>query len=463
MPDMAVDISFDPAAIAEWCEGHWHGTVPESIRGVSTDSRTLDPGEIYIALCGDNFDGHTFVADAFRRGAAAAVVQADRVPVLTDAGPLLKVRDPEYALRQIAAGHRERCRATAIAITGSAGKTTVKDMVACALRAECEVAATPGNWNNHIGLPLSMLRMHDTDQYGVFEIGTNHPGEVGALCDILRPAWGVVTTVGAAHTAYFESIDAIADEKASVLRCLPDTGLACLCRDDRYFEYLANAATCRVTTLSWSQDADYVCVDYDADGGQVSIREAATGEVIDFRAPLAGRHNVTNVLFAVAIAREAGVGVDGIRAAVEQFRPSAMRWERLSVAGVAIVNDAYNANPLSVRAALSAFARESGEGRKWLVLGDMLELGDAEDDEHRKIGTIVAGDPWAGVITVGPRAQRIAEGACAAGFAADNVASVDCNEAAAAILKKWVKTDDSVLLKGSRGMKLEEIVVLLSA
>lgn len=462
MPEVPVNISLDPVKVAEWCEGIWVGSVPDTIPGISTDTRTLERGELYVALSGENHDGHDFVAGAFERGAAGAVVCAEESATPQADGPLLQVRDPEQALRQIAARHRDQCRATTIAVTGSAGKTTVKDMVACALRAEFDVASTPGNWNNHIGLPLSMLRMRDSDRYGVFEIGTNHTGEIGALCEVLRPSWGIITTVGAAHTAHFESIDAIANEKANVLRCLPASGVAYLCRDDSYFEYLSGAATCRVTTLSWSEDADYVCVDYDAEDGHVSIRETATGERIDFCAPLAGRHNVTNTLFAVAVAREAGIGVESIRTAVERFQPSAMRWERSTVGGVRIVNDAYNANPLSMRAALAAFAREPANGGKWLVLGDMMELEDS-DDEHRRLGTLVAGEPWAGVITVGPRAQYIAEGALAAGYAAECLTAVDRNEEAVAILKERIADNDAVLLKGSRRMKLEEIVVLLSA
>jgi len=447
---------FNAQKLSEWCGGSWDPHPPMHISGVSNDTRSLRSGNIYVAVSGDRFDGHDYVNEAFVRGASASIVRSDWRAA--DGGKcLLRVSDPRKALGDIARGYRRQLNPHIIGITGSAGKTSVKELTAHLLSAHIPTAKSRGNWNNDIGLPLSLLEMDASTSAGVFEVATNHPGEIASLCCILEPGWGVVTNIGAAHLGYFGSIDAIADEKASLLRHLPAEGIAVLDCSDVYFTSLRDAAPDRIVSVSASGPADYEVRKTSAQGAvQIYERETETSQCIALTQ--VGDFHASNLAFAVAIARTFGMPWMDICDAVNSYVPLELRWQVEFRNGVRIVNDAYNANPLSMRAALHAFAQMEVPGRKWLVLGGMMELGTAEDHEHVSLGEDVACGDWTQLITVGKLGERIAHGAMRAGWSADATLCCSNNVEAAQALRDLIEEGDAVLLKGSRAFRLEELV-----
>jgi len=448
---------FDPLEVARWCRGAWEPAAPPALCGVSHDTRTLTAGNLFFALRGPRFDGHEFVTRAFERGAAGAVVRREARLAADPGGPLLRVGEPGAALREIATGYRLKQAVGIVAVTGSAGKSTVKEMTAQMLSTAMATARSPGNWNNEIGLPLSLLAMEPEAKAGVFELGTNHPGEIAILSGMLKPDWGVVTNIGPVHMEFFDSIEAIAREKASLLAHLPADGAAVLNADSDFFGLLRDAAPGRVIRVSVKAGADYHCLP-DAGTGELEIREARTGDAARLPSPLPGAHNAMNAAQAAAVARGHGVSWEGVRSALAAYRPLPMRWEERHAAGIRIINDAYNANPMNMRAALRAFAQEPGPGSKWLVLGGMLELGRMEDEAHAALGGFAGQGAWEGIVVVGVAGEKIAAGAERAGFASAHLFRCATATDAAEVIRTRVKAGGSVLVKASRGFRLEQVV-----
>lgn len=449
---------FDPMLVEQWTGGRWLGRPPAAINGIAIDSRALAPGNLFVAIRGERFDGHDFIREALAKGAAAAVCREG-----LDAGgvgPLLRVADTARALRDMAAAHRRRSGLAAIAVTGSVGKTTVKEMVADVLSSRLATARTRGNWNNDIGLPLSLLNMDPAVRVGVFEVGSNHPGEVLSLCDILRPDWGIVTTIAPVHLEYFKSLEGIVEEKSSLLKSLPRAGTAVLRSDDACYRRLRSCAPGRVITVALSGEADYRGTPPGAWGGEAQVEERASGERIGFKMPVPGSHHLANALFAVAVGRAHGLAWDEIRRALEGYRPQPMRWETQLLNGMTVVNDAYNANPVSMAAALRTFAEMPARGRKWLVLGGMLELGAEETRAHEALGRLVAQGGWSGVIGVGELGALIASAAGKAGLDAARIFICRDHAEAARRLERDTAPGDAVLLKASRGQRLERVLAL---
>jgi UDP-N-acetylmuramoyl-tripeptide--D-alanyl-D-alanine ligase len=454
---------FSASDMAEWSGGTWFPAPPITINGVSNDTRTIGVGNLYFALCGNRLDGHDFVEEALLKGASGAVVNADRKITAGKDRPLLQVSDTTTALGNTASGYRLQIAPEIVAVTGSAGKSTVKEMTAQVLSAAMPAACTKGNWNNNIGLPLSILAMEKSTRIGVFEVGVNHPGELAPLCKILKPTWGIVTNVGPVHIEFFGSIEAIAEEKATLLRSLPADGTAVLNRDSDCFEMLRSAAPCKVITVSTRQNADYACISGDSAKQHTTIVEKASGDRFSFRMSVPGEHNVANAMFAVAVARGHGMAWDRIRDAIERYTALPMRWQRETIADIRVINDAYNANPLSMLAAIRTFADEQTKGAKWLILGGMLELGDSEKKEHLAIGKFAAGMDWKGLIVVGSLGKLIAEGAKDAGFDERRIFRCETNDDATSVLLESVAAGDSILLKASRAIHLEEVFERLKA
>ena len=451
---------FSADALVSWSGGTWIPLPAAPTRGVCADTRRLRAGDLYVAIRGPRFDGHDFIAAAFAAGAGA--VMAESVPA-EQPGPVLVVGDTRKALGDLAAGYRRTLAARVVGVTGSVGKTTVKEMIADALAQAAPTARTPGNWNNDIGLPLSLLAIEPVHRYAVLEAGTNHPGEIAALCRGMRPDWGVVTAVGPGHLEHFRSVEAVAREKADLLRALPAGGLAFLPRDDAWYELLRAAAPCPVVTVSLEAGADYRARPDPAGGEHFVVEERETNERAELVSPLPGRHMVVNALFAAAVGRRSGLSWTSIAAALGRYRPPPLRWNRSVVREVTFINDAYNANPMSMRAALEAFGRMPVGGRRWLVLGGMLELGPGECDLHRQLGGVAASGPWEALLAVGPRGAWIVEGAREAGLSADR--SFCCADAGAAarLLGKWARPGDAVLLKASRTERLERVLEAFAA
>ncbi len=451
--------NFDAREVAQWTGGKWCFGQPGAIAGVSIDSRTLCRGALFVALRGPLFDGHSFIDEAFARGAVGAVISGNMDAMPHADHPLLRVPDTAQALCDMAANYRRRMQVAIVAVTGSVGKTTVKEMVADVLAQRLKVARTRGNWNNETGLPLSLLAMEPETRVGVFELGMNHPGELALLCRVLQPDWGLITTIGPVHLEFFKSVEAIAAEKSTLLKSLPSGGVAVLRCDEPYFEILRAAAPSRVITLALSGSADYMGSPPDAQG-QMEIRERATGEACRLQAPLPGAHHAANILYAAAVGRVHGLDWEEIRIALERYRSLPMRWERQIMAGVTIINDAYNANPVSMAAALRTFAELPVAGGRWLVLAGMLELGPSEEQWHRDLGSSLAPGPWAGIITVGSLGAVIAREAVNAGVSATRVFPCADNGAAAEVLGRCLQSGDTVLMKASRGQHLEQVLAL---
>jgi len=449
---MSKPFAFHPEELAQWSGGLWNHLPSLPIVGVSNDSRSIQPGELYVALRGPQWDGHDFIPDAIARGASAVVGEREaqlRVPTL-------RVPDSGRALTGIAAAHRNRCRALIIGITGSVGKTSVKEWIADLLSTVHPVARTSGNWNNEVGLPLSLLRMHPEDAFGVFEIGMSHPGELQPLCDVLRPDLGVLTPIGPAHLEHFTGIEGIAIEKSTLSAAVSSSGTVFLSIDDPWYPVLAAPVRGRIIHLSMQKvEADYVGA-RESDG--LRVIERSSGVEAVYPLPLPGPYIADNALRAIAVARELGVAVEQIQPAMEHFQPPGMRWQRETIIGLTFINDAYNANPMSMRAALAAFRElPRGQGR-WVVLGGMRELGATSEQEHQKLGSEVAAVEWEGIITVGALGQTIAEGIEKAGTRCWQVADTD---AAAAVLARHAAAGSSVLLKASRGEQLERVLSAL--
>ena len=450
--------AFLPEEAAVWCRGEWKGQ-PEKIEGVSTDTRTIKNGNIFFALTGSNFDGHDYVETAFKKGASAVVIAENRQEETWQ--NVLVVDDPAKALRDMARQYRLKVDPRILAVTGSVGKSTVKEMIARIFAKKYRTAFTRGNWNNDIGLPLSLLEMEADSDFGVYEIGMNHPGEIKVLCEILKPDWGIITNVGPVHIEFFGSIEEIAMEKASLLESLPSDGGAILDKDSSYFEIMANRTNARVVTISQTQDADYV---YQTGHNEIlNIFDKKTERRTTLKLNVPGRHNKTNAVIAAATAREHGIEWELIQKALIEYKPLPMRWEECMVKGVKVINDAYNANPMSMRASIDAFcAEERKEEIKWVIVAGMLELGWKEEEEHKALGQYIAGKEFHKLVCIGRLGKLIAQGALENGLSERRLMLLDDNAATIKELKGLLKSGDKVLLKASRGMKLEQILYGLS-
>lgn len=450
---------YDSAWLATVTGGRWTREPQRPLTAVVNDSRRRVQDALYVALRGERFDGHAFVANAFASGAAAAMVEATgEIPADAQGLPLLVVESTQAALSALGAAYRRQVAPLVVGVTGSVGKSTVKEMTAAVLSAAGETARTCGNWNNGIGLPLSLLAMVPQAQYGVFEVGMNHPGEIRPLCEVLHPDWGVVTMIGPVHLEHFESEEGIAREKGDLLRALPPDGRAFLCRDDKWFPLLQALAPCAVRTVSLEADADLV-LQHEAAGRRLLASERSSGETHAFAWPWAGRHNALNAGFAILVGREAGLSWAQISQGLARYQPLPMRWQEVSSGGCLLINDAYNANPASMRAALKTFAGMDGGSRRWLVLGDMLEIGETEQAAHETLGSeAAAADDWAGLLTVGPLAMWIADGARRQGMEPERIWRCSDTHTAATVLREQLLPGDAVLFKASRGVALEKVI-----
>ncbi len=458
-------VTLDPNDLARWCNGQWVPQLPQTISSVSHDTKKVAPGALFVAIRGARFDGHAFVANAAAAGAVAALVSRSHLAELQQVGiPLLVVEDSARALKELAAGYRLQLGIPVVGVSGSTGKTTVKEMIACLLASKFSTARTQGNWNNDIGLPLSILAIPPSCQMAVLELGINHPGEMAPLCEIAKPDWGVITNVGPVHLEFFASVEAIAHEKGELLRSLPAQGVAVISRDEPHEAIVRACAPGRVVTTSihGGVEADYRLVFADGQTGECRVEDRVAGGIHAFCLAMPGAHNRSNALLAIAVARGFGVSWDQIAAAFAQFVAPPMRWEKSQAGGVTFINDAYNANPVSMAAAIRTFREMQVAGRKWLVLGDMLELGATEVEEHLALGRFLAGSDWAGLITVGELGAQIATGAMAAGVPAGQVHICAALDASIDQLRNFIAPGDAVLVKASRGKHLDEVVVRLS-
>jgi UDP-N-acetylmuramoyl-tripeptide--D-alanyl-D-alanine ligase len=422
------------------------------VSGWSVDTRTQNAGDVYFALRGPNFDGHNFIAAARKKGAVAVVVERRWAALALRGAQLaapdeLLVDDTLQALEDLGAWARLHWGGEVIGVTGSAGKTTTKDAIAHLLAAEMPVGKTWGNFNNHVGVPLSILRLADSCRAAVLEMGMNHAGEIRDLAAIAKPQIGVVTNVGYAHVEFFDDIEGVAAAKRELIEALPGDGVAILNADDRRVARFGEAHPGRTVTFGFAETADVRAESMQATAAGARFR--ALG--VDFETGLTGIHAVSNLLAAIAVAREFGVAPERLREPVRTFTVGKMRGERMEHNGVTIWNDCYNANPEAVESMLSVLSQTPAK-RRIAVLGEMLELGQASDALHRQVGRYAAEHGIDLVIGVRGSAMALVDAASAAGATAR---FFEEPAAAGDFVRFIARPGDAILFKGSRGVRIE--------
>jgi UDP-N-acetylmuramoyl-tripeptide--D-alanyl-D-alanine ligase len=440
------------------------GDPATAVGRVSIDSRSLEPGDFFVAIAGETFDGHRFVSDATRRGAIGAMVH--QAPVSPEAGTatpalVIQVDDTTRALQDLARDVRRRSGAIVVAITGSAGKTTTKEVVAEFLSARFPVFRNKGNLNNHIGLPLSLLQLRSRPQIAVVELGMNHPGEIRTLVGIAEPEVRVWTNVGDAHLGFFDSADAIADAKAEILENGAASHVLVVNANDSRVMERARRFAGTVVTFGIDVDADVrgsSVIHRGVDGMEALV--TAAGQEARLRTPLLGLGNLSNVLAAIAVGLHFEIPLDDMVARAATLMPAYHRGEVLRLpGGVTLIDDSYNSSPAALGRALETMATATGSARKVGVLGEMLELGEFSEQLHREAGRRAAEAGLDLLIGVGGSvAAAMTAEAVRAGMPERCVWHVSSKEQAADLALRHVRAGDLVLVKGSRGIGTDLVV-----
>ena len=432
------------------------------IDSISTDTRQLEPGDLFIALLGENFDAHDFLAQAFEKGARAAVVESGREYDVKK--PLIKVEDTTRALQDLAAYYLEQLSLTVIAVTGSTGKTTTKDLTASVVKQRYETLKTQGNFNNEIGLPLTLFRLDESHEAVVLEMGMRGVGEIARLAEIAPPDIGVVTNVGKTHIELLGSVAKIAQAKSELVQSLDEKGTAILNADDERVKAMSELTKANVIYYGINKEANLKGREIRTltSPDRVSFQLEVGTKSSEIMLPMPGEYNVYNALAAAAVGRELGIDLAEIKEGLATASLTDKRNQIIkSAQGIKIINDTYNANPTSVRAGLNTLS-QIAEGRKIAILGDMLELGEVAEKEHYKLGSVIIEEGIDYLITIGDLALKIAEGAEDKGLDKSKIFTYNRKREAIDKIEEIMETDDTILVKASRGMKLEEIVASIS-
>jgi len=429
------------------------GVGDEIAQAYSIDSRTVGKGELFFAVKGERLDGHDFVADALAKGALAAVVQADQVHRYADHSRLLVVPDTLVALQTLASAVRRVWGKPLVGVTGSAGKTTTKEAIAHVLASRFRVLKSEGNFNNHFGLPLMLLKLEPEHDVAVIEMGMSHAGEIRALAKIAQPEIGVVTNVAPVHLEFFDSLAGIARAKYELIESLPANGTAVLNADDEYVSQFGRDFKGHVITYGTKTTADIRAENVESCGAEGSQFNVVTpGGSERARLPLVGEHNVLNVLAALSVACASGLKLSDAVAALATIKPADKRGQVLQLGNITVVNDCYNSNPKALNAMVDALAAMKA-ARRIVVAGEMLELGPAGEEMHRAAGRHVAEKKIDVLVGVRGLAQAMVEGARQSGARTEFFAAP---EEAGEWLARETRQGDVVLLKASRGVKLEK-------
>jgi UDP-N-acetylmuramoyl-tripeptide--D-alanyl-D-alanine ligase len=429
----------------------------QSLDGISTDSRTISPHDLFIALQGDKFDGHQFAFEVQNQKAIAAVVNKNWFDNNKSQGNFVVVNDTLLALQEISCYYRKKFTFPMLAITGSNGKTTTKEMITVVLSTKYEVLRNKGNLNNHIGVPLTLCQANDSDNMAVIEMGTNHFGEIKRLAEIAQPNYGLITNIGPAHLEFFGSLEGVAKAKTELWHYLEqNSGTAFVNVDD---PLLAKniPKSCKVISYGFEHKADYQGEYLGVDeGGCPRLR--IKGDEIQLQ--VAGMHNSYNALSAIAVGLEFKVSFENIKNALATFLPASKRMEIIRNKDLIIINDSYNANPLSTEKALMTLAQMKTSGRRFAVLGDMRELGEQSEQFHRKIGEKAAELNIDFLFGFGEMSKHTVEGAKRRGL--KEAIHFEDKKQLIEHLKNNIRQADIVLVKGSRGMAMEEVTAALS-
>ena len=441
--------------IAQWSGGQLSSGNPQgTVTTVCIDSRALKAGDFFVALRGDNFDGHTFLVEAAKRGAAGALVEESPANLIPGFAVIV-VKDTLQGLQRLATEYRRSLNVQVIGLTGSNGKTSTKDLTAAVLGENFQVTKTDGNFNNHIGVPLTLLRAKGTDQIGVFEMGMNHPGEIAPLAAMAAPEVGIITNIGMAHIEFMGSSEAIAQEKGMLAEALPPSGTLILSADDKFSESIA-ARTKADVVLAGIDKGEVFASNLRAHSGGTKFTLHADGRTAEAELAVPGEHMVRNAMLAVAAGRVFGLSLEECAAGLTKLLLTKGRLEQKLIRGIHILDDTYNANPDSMIAALRTLASMPAAGRRIAVLGRMAELGAEAEHGHRLVGEAAAAAHLDNVIGVGAEAHWITEAAWRGGV--EKVTHVESTEEATKVLRDLAKAGDLVLIKGSRSARMERIV-----
>lgn len=429
------------------------------IRGVSTDTRKINPGSLFVPLVGEFFDGHRFLDQAAAGGAVAAIWQTDRPVPENVQIPLILVKDTLQALQQLAAAYRDELKIPIIGITGSNGKTTTKDLVSAVLSEKFQVLKTAGNLNNHIGVPLTLLSLSETTEIGVVEVGMNHAGEISILSQIAKPNLAVVTNIGESHLEFLGSRAGIADAKLEICEGLAEDGMLIIHGDEPLLlDRVANRK--RVVRVGFLESNDEYPVQLSTTDHLTGVQFDTAKQATHFKVPLLGKHNILNALYAIVIGRHLGLSEAEIQQGLAKAKISGMRLEVLTARNqMLVINDAYNASPTSMRAALELLQTLEPTFEKWALLGDIREIGPEEAAYHREIGALAIAQKLNRLYTIGERGRWIAEGAIAANEEQHcHIEHFDSITEAVETLQKEGHQNVLLLVKASQAMQLAQVV-----
>ena len=449
--------------ICEAVSGRLEGLGTGIVTGISSDSRTVRQGDCFIAVTGEKFDGHTFVGEALKKGAAALMLAKDRIPEAGLKGPIITVADTRRALGQLAARYRNDFQVPVIAVAGSNGKTTTKELIASVLRQKFATLWSEASFNNDIGVPLTLLKLEGRHEAAIFELGTNHPGELAPLIRMVQPQIGVITSIGREHLEYFGDVAAVAEEEGWLGELLPAAGTLFINGDSAWAPMIAQRTKAKVVLVGLAPNNEWRAAQTTVgDNGVVfTVNAPHTRYSGTYSVQLLGAHQVTNALLALAVGARLGLEPEELRrglATAEQPKMRLQLWERN---GVRVLDDAYNANADSTLAALQTLHDLPVEGRRIAVLGDMAELGEHTQTAHREVGRRAAELGIDKLFTVGRWAGETAAAARAGGMEDVSV----CTDVALVIeeLKNFIQTGDLLLLKGSRVAGLERVGAALTS
>lgn len=443
--------------IAEWVKGRLTGNENAVVDNISTDTRTMVPGSLFVAIRGEHFDGHKFIGEAFKKG-ASIVISEEEYPAEKGSAVIL-VENTVTALGELAKNYIRTFDIPVIGITGSVGKTTTKEMIARVLSTQYKVHKTMGNFNNHIGLPLSVLNLTREHTAAVFEMGMSALGEIDYLSKIIQPDIGVITNIGISHIEKLGSRQNILRAKLEIINGMKKNGVLILNGDDELLSGLKGLLQMPVTYYGISENCNIYAFGIESMGEKgvrftVNIRD----KDVNIFLPVPGIHNVSDALAAIACGLELGITNENIQKGLMDYSQKKMRLNIVHYDNVKVINDAYNAAPSSCIAALSVLKEVAGQKRSIAVLGDMLELGKYSAEAHRNVGAHVAGEKIDYLVAVGEYAADYTTGAIEAGMDKNHVVHFPDSESAVSYLKELIEPDDVVLFKASRGMHLDRVI-----
>lgn len=448
--------------IAEACGAKILAGAPDAlVKNVCTDSRRAKPGDVFFAIKGENFDGHAFVNDVAEKKVTAVVIEQTKVPKPLPGCAVLAVPDTIAALGGFAAAYRRDFTLPVVCVCGSNGKTTTKELIASVLRQRYSTLWSEASFNNNIGVPLTLLRMERTHQAAVLEAGTNHPGELAPLLEMIRPNLGVLTNIGREHLEFFGDMAGVAREEGHLAEQLPPDGTLFVNGDNPWTPEIAGRTRARVVRVGLGGKNDWRAEKIRLDKSGVTFLAAAPDKEFcaEYRVPLLGRHQALNALFAMALGAQIGMTAAQIQHGLAECKPAKMRMQFWEAGGIRVLDDAYNANADSMVAALETLRDLPLQGRRVAVLGDMAELGAHSEAAHAEVGRRAAELQIGQLFAVGKMAPVMARAARDAGLS--RVIEFENVEAATKAVKNFLKSGDLVLLKASRSSRLERIAETL--